>query len=505
MNKSILFLVLFSVSFNFLFAEASNPDSLVVNCPADVLEYTEPFSCAKIVNYNMPVIDNSCGPYEMNLIEGKASGEVFPPGTTIVRYNINDSVGNEEECLFNVFVLDSVSPLVEVVEPITLYLSPSCDAMIPDVTLNMSITDNCALFNIEQDIAVGTTISETTMVNVLVEDLFGNSVNKLVEVQVIDSVIPEINCVTDYVFSADSNCEFNDTMFEVEIIVNDDCALNLNTGSYFEFPYALGSHSVTSYAIDGSGNEANCDVQISIEDNTDPVAICPGDKIIQPTADCMAVLPNYAEELIVSDNCSNTLNIDQTPAPGSFIDMSTIITLEVTDAAGNTSQCAFIASPDEVDNGISQEMNILSANLDNAMYQWFDCSGAKPLAISGEVAQEFEATETGSYAVQVTVGSCSVMSDCVNVNISNNTEIQELREITVFPNPSNGLFTIDFTNEADFPIFIEVKDVLGRVVKTKVVKTAAANKIDLTNLSDGQYSLRAISAKNNYQTILIKQ
>lgn len=505
MNRPVLFLVLFSVSLNFLNAEVSNPDSLVITCPSDVLEYTEPFSCAKMVNYDMPTVENSCGPYEMNLTQGLAPNQVFPPGTTIVRYNITDSVGNEDECLFNVFVLDSVSPLVEIIEPITLFLSESCDAMVPDVLPNLSITDNCAIFNIEQDIAAGTSISETTMVNVLVEDLFGNSVNKMVEVQVIDTVIPEINCVTNYTVNADSNCEFNDPSFEVETIVNDDCAIDLSTGSYFEFPYALGTHTVTSFAIDGSGNEANCDIQLTVVDNINPVAICPEDKIIQPTADCMAVLPNYAEELIVSDNCSTTLNINQTPQPGSFIDMSTIITLEVIDASGNASQCAFIASPDGVDNGVSQEMNVLSADLEGAIYQWFDCSGAKPLAITGEVAQEFEATETGSYAVQVTVGTCSVMSDCVSVTISNTNELEEFTAINVFPNPSNGLFTIDFTNQVDFPVFIEVKDILGRVVETKVVKTASANVSDLTNLSDGQYSFRAISSKNSYQTILIKQ
>jgi len=490
---------------NSLVAGNLSPDSLIVTCPTDVLEYTDAFTCSKHVIYPMPIVENSCGPYDMILEEGPVSGSEFFPGTTIIKYDITDSVGNNLNCTYNVFVLDSISPIIEMIEPVEIFLSESCETMVPNVLPNLSITDNCGIFLIEQDIAEGTTISENTMVNVLVEDFFANDRVMQVEVQVIDTLVPEITCVSKHTLVADSNCEFNDETFEIESIANDNCIQNLNTGSYFDFPYSVGNHSLTSFVVDEQGNEANCETQLIVIDDTSPTIICPEDQILQPSAGCLAVLPNYAEEITVSDNCSSTLNITQTPAPGSFIETSTIITFDVIDASGNSSQCAFFASPDIIDNSVSQEMNLISANLEGAIYQWFDCSGAKPEAITGEVAQIFEATTSGSYAVQITVGTCSVMSECVDIFISNIEDITNELNINVFPNPSNGLFTIDFTRQNQFPIIIEIKDLLGRVVETKVIKSATTNNLDLSNLENGHYSLRAINSKNSFQTTLIKQ
>jgi len=496
---------IFTLFFNSLIAGIASPDSLVVTCPTDVLEYTEEFSCSKHVLYPIPTVENSCGPYDMVLEEGQLSGSEFFPGTTIIKFNITDSIGNNSNCTFNIFVLDSISPIVEIIDPVELFLSESCETMVPNVLSNLSITDNCGIFLVEQDIVEGTTISENTMVNVLVEDFFANSKTLQVEVQVIDTIIPEITCVPQHTVIADSNCEFNDDTFEIESVVNDNCIQSLSTGSYFDFPYVLGNHLITSFVIDGQGNEANCETELMVIDEDPPTIICPDDQILQPSADCLAVLPNYAEEITVSDNCSSTLNITQTPAPGSFIETSTIITFDIVDASGNSSQCAFFASPDIIDNSISQEMNLISANLEGAIYQWFDCSGAKPEAIAGEVSQTFEALTSGSYAVQITVGTCSVMSECIDYIVSGVEEIYNELDINVYPNPSNGIFTLDFGAQDQFPIIIEVKDIIGRVVETKVIKSLISNNIDLSHLENGQYSLKAINSKNSFQTTLIKQ
>ena len=58
-----------------------------------------------------------------------------------------------------------------------------------------------------------------------------------------------------------------------------------------------------------------------------------------------------------------------------------------------------------VDNSLTVSSSTLTSNMDNASYQWVDCSTNLP--IPSEVNQSFSPTTSGSYAVEVTVGSCT--------------------------------------------------------------------------------------------------
>ena len=91
---------------------------------------------------------------------------------------------------------------------------------------------------------------------------------------------------------------------------------------------------------------------------------------------------------------------------------------------------------------ISQNISKLTSNQNNATYQWIDCSTNE--AIPGETNQSFFATEVGTYAVVVGLNACMDTSSCVHVSwIALDTENQQLEEaISIYPNPSNGQFTI---------------------------------------------------------------
>jgi len=57
---------------------------------------------------------------------------------------------------------------------------------------------------------------------------------------------------------------------------------------------------------------------------------------------CEAVLPDYTANVIATDNCDNDLEIKQTPGPGTLISgASNIITIKVTDDAGNSESVSF--------------------------------------------------------------------------------------------------------------------------------------------------------------------
>jgi hypothetical protein len=87
----------------------------------------------------------------------------------------------------------------------------------------------------------------------------------------------------------------------------------------------------------------------------------------------------------------------------------------------------------------------------------------------------------------------------VNDNVSPNTQV------VVYPNPTNGVFNIDFKNEINN---IKISNMLGQVVyEEKVSATAGTSKkIDLSNYGNGTYIINVSNDKgtSNYKVILEK-
>lgn len=75
-------------------------------------------------------------------------------------------------------------------------------------------------------------------------------------------------------------------------------------------------------------------------------------------------------------------------------------------------------------------------------YQWLDCNNFYA-EISGETGQSFTATTSGSYSVEITNGACVDTSACYPILISSVANIFD-NEVQIYPNPSNGKFSIDF-------------------------------------------------------------
>ena len=111
-----------------------------------------------------------------------------------------------------------------------------------------------------------------------------------------------------------------------------------------------------------------------------------------------------------------------------------------------------------IDNSISANGNVLSANLSGAAYQWLDCDNGFSL-INGETNQSFTATTNGNYAVKVTKNGCSSNSDCISISNIGVIENTFRQEIVVFPNPTAGDLTID----------------LGEIHSTILTKTLSLN------------------------------
>ncbi len=127
-------------------------------------------------------------------------------------------------------------------------------------------------------------------------------------------------------------------------------------------------------------------------------------------------------------------------------------------------------------------------------YQWIDC--ATNTAIQGATSQTYNASENGSYAVIVTNASgCSDTSNCVIVETIGLNEYSKLN-VLVNPNPSTGLFNIDF--ELPTEALLIVLDASGRVIQSSIITDDTI--LDLTSAVTGIYYLQINS--NDFKKVI---
>jgi hypothetical protein len=133
---------------------------------------------------------------------------------------------------------------------------------------------------------------------------------------------------------------------------------------------------------------------------------------------------------------------------------------------------------------VSQNDNTLTANQAGATYQWIDCNNGNA-PISGATNQSFVPTNSGSYAVVVTLNGCSGTSACQTVTITGLDEKPSSKApFSVYPNPNNGTFTIQSEKGGKF----ELMDINGKVISTYILKKE--EKTLLENLPTGVYFIR---------------
>lgn len=175
-----------------------------------------------------------------------------------------------------------------------------------------------------------------------------------------------------------------------------------------------------------------------------------------------------------------------------------VFTCTITDAAGCIqTQSVFITESAPIDITTTLNGNVLSSNENGATYQWIDClNGNAPVV--GETNQSFTPQVNGDYAVIVTVGPCSDTSSCTNVITG--IDAAEETAFTLFPNPTNGVITIQL-NQWAADAQIEIFNATGQlVVNEKPLSSTAAVELPEDN---GIYLVRiTINGVSTTRTVI---
>ncbi len=128
--------------------------------------------------------------------------------------------------------------------------------------------------------------------------------------------------------------------------------------------------------------------------------------------------------------------------------------------------------------------------------QWL----ANGTPISGATFHQFTDTANGCYSVLVTDNhGCTGISDtiCFSTGINN---IMMNDEISIFPNPTNGSFTIALGSRND-AAEIRITDVVGQVIVQTIVTTTI--NIDFSNKPAGVYFIQLVIGDKTYNRKMV--
>ncbi|MEO1623898.1 MAG: T9SS type A sorting domain-containing protein [Bacteroidota bacterium] len=170
----------------------------------------------------------------------------------------------------------------------------------------------------------------------------------------------------------------------------------------------------------------------------------------------------------------------------------------------NVNGCDSIISLDltiqSIDLGITQMNDTLTAVQENVSYQWINC--ADKSILPGQTDRQFVATEEGEYAVVIDNGSCVDTSACISIVRSSTVDVQFEESVRLYPNPTEGVSTIEFEKVQE-QVSVRVWSVVDQLVaayhvqnaKTIPLQMEAAAGIyfvELTNLKGQRLVLRLV-------------
>lgn len=109
-------------------------------------------------------------------------------------------------------------------------------------------------------------------------------------------------------------------------------------------------------------------------------------------------------------------------------------------------------------------------------YQWYDCQTQTP--INNVTASYFYPSNSGTYAVELSNGSCSVRSNCITLDLN--------MDLLIYPNPTSENIFINKNRNGD--ITAKIYDAIGQLLKTKLLEDEIT-PLDFSNYASGVYML----------------
>ncbi len=463
-----------------------------ISCPSNITVNNSPGICGATVTYPSATATGTPTPA---VTYSHPSGSVFPVGTTTVTATATNICGTAT-CTFTVTVNDTQAPVVNCPSNVTVSNNPGqCGAIVNYPT--PTATDNCPGVTITSVPASGTLFPVgLTTVNVTARDAAGNTSNCTFTVRVNDTQAPVITCPANItVASTIGSCS---AIVNYTINATDNCpgvTTSLVSGLASGSAFPVGTTTVTHRATDGAGLTTTCSFTVTVSDSQSPVInVQPANRTVcvGASATFNVTASNAVSYQWQSWNGSTWNNIPGATASGYTVSNTSLSMNTNSFRVQVTGLCTTVTSAHAslyVNNlpGVSitaspllslypgQSTNIFSITTPSGGSYVWQYNGTTLGNASGSQLNNLTANNQGSYRLIYTDAN-----GCINT--SNNLVLSAAasNNLFVYPNPSNGRFSVRFFNAANEQMRINVYDQKGTKIITKsVIGTAPYSVIDI--------------------------
>jgi uncharacterized protein (TIGR03382 family) len=320
-------------SFTITVRDTSGP---ALSCPASVTAEATGAEGAIVTYPPATISDATSSP---TLQYSQASGTRFRLGTTDVTVTATDGSGNSASCTFTVTVRDTTPPALacgaDLVAEATVRTGASVDFALPTAT--DAVTAAPALTASHEPgslFPLG-----TTRVTVTASDRAGNTAACTFTVTVRDTTAPEVGCPGPLTAEAQGATGAT-VIFSVPAprdTVTPSPTVTASHAPGSRFP--LGTTQVVLSAADEAGNSASCSFTVTVRDTLVPLITCPTHVQVMD-APPEGVVVNYPPA--TTSDAVSTPVLSYSQASGTVFPVGrTPVTVTATDAAGNSTSCAF--------------------------------------------------------------------------------------------------------------------------------------------------------------------
>ncbi len=290
------------------------------------------------------------------LVGTTISGEDF---TQIIILTATDEGGNTEQCFFQITINDTIVPMLTCPATQPLVVDATCSATIPNYVTATSIMDNCTPTSelmISQMPMAGTILTghnTNQIITITAIDNSGNSNQCTFQINLEDQSPPSLICPSNQNVAVNNNCSANILDYTSTVMTDDNCAITSSI-SLSQTPIAGtivngagNTQLVNIIGNDGNGNTSNCSFTITLVDTLVPMITCPITDSLSVNTLCQAVVLDYTDDIILSDNCATEMDIllSQNPVAGITLSghgTTQTVTISAADGNGNSAECNFL-------------------------------------------------------------------------------------------------------------------------------------------------------------------
>ncbi|MCR9172101.1 MAG: T9SS type A sorting domain-containing protein [bacterium] len=286
----------------------------------------------------------------------------------------------------------------------------------------------------------------------------------------------------------------------------------------------IASSTAGTYTVTYTGSTSSATFDVTIYptySTTDAASICSNDSYQFGSQTLTAANAGLNTEVFQSVNgCDSTVELTLTVLPSPTTQISETIcagetfdfngqTLDASNAGLNTATLSSVNGCDsvveltlnvtQIDPTLSIGVGELTANQNNASYQWIDCDNNTIL--TGETNQLFTTTIAGNYAAIITLDGCVDTTDCEAPIFSGISENYS-SVLQVYPSPATTILKVDNLNDLVDVNKMEIVIISGQTLWSS---STAIDEISASALPSGTYFLKVRHAKGEEVVKFVKR